>query len=166
MEGFLLDDLLHFLEKQGDIALGDHHPEVLSTVEGLALPGSIDGLLRHGYWPSEGFDAGTAGPHTLFGLRESVEDLGDLAAFARAQMFPIGAAPNGDPLVLMASGDKVEVGLVSHDLFWEDEVSDPSEAYVMVASSLEEYLWRIVEKRYLPLDYYAAKELAQLRTYL
>jgi hypothetical protein len=77
-------------------------------------------------------------------------------------MIPIGYALNGDILVLRFASERCAVGLVSHDQLWEEECG-PEEAYVEVTPTVEEYLWRAAEGRYLPIDHYAASELAELR---
>jgi hypothetical protein len=79
-----------------------------------------------------------------------------------AGMFPIGYAANGDALVLTFTEEKCAVGLVSHDQLWEEE-NVPKEAYVEVTGSIDEFLWRAVEGRYLPIDSYAASELLEMR---
>jgi hypothetical protein len=79
-------------------------------------------------------------------------------------MIPIGAARNGDPLVLsFPFEDRCEVGLVSHEHLWSDDDFDARVAYVCVTKTVEEYLLRSVEGKYLPIDYYAAQELSELR---
>jgi hypothetical protein len=76
-------------------------------------------------------------------------------------MLPIGSAINGDLLVLSFTEESCEVGLVSHDEFWED--GDARSAYVAVTPSIDEFLWRAAEGRYLPIDFYAADELQEMR---
>ncbi|HWE40781.1 MAG TPA: hypothetical protein VG406_29845 [Isosphaeraceae bacterium] len=79
-------------------------------------------------------------------------------------MVPIGSARNGDPLVIRVIGEKeYEVGLVSHDQLWGNPDLEAGRAYVRVTSSLEEFLVRSAEGMYLPIDYYAAKDLAEVR---
>ena len=78
------------------------------------------------------------------------------------EMLPIGCAANGDLLVLRFSEAKCAVGLISHDEFW-DRDGDQENIYAEVTGSIDEFLWRAAECRYLPIDYYAAVELLEMR---
>jgi hypothetical protein len=77
-------------------------------------------------------------------------------------MIPIGSAANGDILVINYQQESPAVGLVSHDELWESK-GNPLEVYEVVTASIDEYLFRAVEKMYLPIDYYAAHELNALK---
>jgi hypothetical protein len=77
-------------------------------------------------------------------------------------MIPIGFAANGDILVIRIQVHGCQIGLVSHDKFWEEDCA-AEEAYVEVSRTIEEFLWRSVEGLYLPTDFFAATELAELR---
>jgi hypothetical protein len=153
----LIRDFFQHLDADGSLQVG-HCPEAANhTLEGMPLPIDLKHVLQW-YWTNCG---GEVGGYILYSVEESLanEDLPKLIA---ASMFPIGYAANGDPLVLCFTEEKYAVGLVSHDQLWEEE-SDPKEAYVEVTRSIDEFLWRAAEGRYLPVDYYAASELLEMR---
>ncbi len=128
-----------------------------STLEGMPLPLELKRVLQW-YWTNSG---GEIGGYTIHSVEESLANE-DLPRLIGANMLPIGYASNGDPLVLCFSEETCAVGLVSHDQFWE-ESSDPGTAYAEVTGSIDEFLWRAAERRYLPVDYYAASELLEMR---
>ncbi len=153
----LIRDLFHHLDADGSLQVG-HCPEAAKrTLEGMPLPMGLKRTLQW-CWTNRG---GAIGGYTLYSVEESMAN-DDLPKLIAAGMLPIGYAANGDPLVLSFSGEECAVGLVSHDQFW-DEDGDPTEAYVEVTGTIDEFLWRAAEGRYLPIDYYAASELVEMR---
>ena len=154
----LIRDLFQHLDVDGSLQVGDCPERAKQQVEALPLPLDVKRMLQW-YWTNAG---GEVGRYTLYGVEEALAQE-DLDRYLAAGMFPIGYALNGDPLVLRFSEDRCAVGLVSHDQLWEEEVSGPEGAYVEVTASVEEYLWRVAEGRYLPIDYYAASELVEMR---
>ena len=123
----------------------------------MPLPLALKRVLQW-YWTNSG---GEIGGYIVHSVEESLANK-DLSTLLGANMIPIGYAANGDPLVLCFSDERCAVGLVSHDQFWE-EGGDPATAYAEVTSSIDEFLWRAAEGRYLPVDYYAASELLEMR---
>lgn len=153
----LISDLFEHLDADGSLEVGNCPEAANRTLEAMPLPIDVKRVLQW-YWTNAG---GEVGGYTLHSVEESLVN-DDLPKLVPVGMFPIGYAANGDPLVLCFTEERCAVGLVSHDLLWEEEGS-PSEAYVEVTGSIEEFLWRAVEGRYLPVDYYAASELLEMR---
>jgi hypothetical protein len=123
----------------------------------MPLPLELKRVLQW-YWTNRG---GEIGCYILYSVEESLADK-DLPKLIVANMLPIGYAANGDPLVLCFNQEGCAIGLVSHDQFWE-EGADLKTAYAEVTASIDEFLWRAAEGRYLPVDYYAASELLEMR---
>jgi hypothetical protein len=72
----------------------------------------------------------------------------------------IGSAGNGDLLVVsLTSKDLLEcpIGLVSHEDFWGSDLR-AQECLAPVCPNLLDLLYRAVEEKYLPLDYFVAIE--------
>jgi len=157
MHTHLIRDLWQYLDADGSLQVGYCPEAAHQTLEAMPLPIGLKRLLQWS-WTNRG---GEVGGYTLYSVEESLahEDLQKLFA---ARMFPIGYAANGDPLVLCFTEEQCVVGLVSHDRLWEEE-SDPKAAYAEVTRSIDEFLWRAAEGRYLPVDYYAASELLEMR---
>lgn len=150
-------DLLHHLDSDGSLAIGKADEKTTAIFEGLQIPLDLKRLLQW-YWTTSG---GQVGPYTLYSVNEiSAND--DYDQLLKHQMIPIGYAANGDILVIRFVDENCDVGLVSHDEFWEDR-GDPTQAYAEVTPSIDEYLWRVAESRYLPIDFYAAIELVELQ---
>lgn len=157
MRTALIRDLLQHLDSDGSLHVG-HCPEAANrTLEEMALPVELKRVLQW-YWTNSG---GEVGGYTLYSVEEFLanEDTPRLLAVG---MLPIGYAANGDPLVLCYSEERCAVGLVNHDELWGGD-GDPKEIYAEVTGSIEEFLWRAAEGRYLPVDYYAAAELLEMR---
>ena len=73
-------------------------------------------------------------------------------------MLPIGCSANGDTIVVRFGADvELEVGFVSHDHLWEDQIP-PHECYERIAGTMDEFFLRIVNEEPLPLDYREARE--------
>ena len=157
MRTALIRDLFQHLDADGSLQVG-HCPEAASrTLEAMPLPVGVKRVLQW-YWTNRGGEVGGYTLHSVEGILAH-EDLPRLLAVG---MLPIGYAANGDPLVLRFGEEECAVGLVSHDELWGG-VDDPKEMYAEAAGSIDEYLWRAAEGRYLPIDYYAAAELRDMR---
>lgn len=154
----VIRDLFQHLDRDGSLQLGDCSDAEKRKVEEMTLPRDVKHVLQRD-WPTRGAEVGGYNLYTVKEILAS-EDLPRLLAVS---MIQIGFARNGDLLVLSFSDDRCAVGLVSHDELWEDLEGDPREMYVEVTGSIEEYLWRAAEGRYLPVDIYAADELLEMR---
>ena len=154
----LIQDLLHHLSTNDSFKIGYADEGTTRLLEHLEIPLDLKRTLQW-YWTTSG---GAVGAYTLNSVNSVLTD-SDFPALFQCGMIPIGFASNGDILVIRIKDDNCEIGLVSHDQFWEDEC-DSENAYVEVAPTIEEYLWRAVEGRYLPRNYYSAADLAELRT--
>ena len=91
----------------------------------------------------------------------------DSTSFLKHHFLYIGNAPNSDMLVIDYSTDACVPGFITHEEWnpWPDdpdELEDPRDFFQPIASSFDSFLRRVVEGRYLPMDYYAAKEFNTL----
>ncbi|MBX3296539.1 MAG: hypothetical protein KF762_12605 [Acidobacteria bacterium] len=154
----LIDDLFRYLETRGDVVMGSASSADVAALESLTLPLELKRVLQWN-WPVQ---LGRVGPYSLYGVTDLLSDE-DLTLLMDVGMLPIGYAINGDPLVIKFSDSQYEVGLISHDEYWEDRSAGPENCYVTVTSSLDELLWRAAESKFLPVDFYAASELAEMR---
>lgn len=158
MRDNLIRDLFAFLGQKYAFQAGHTSPENEQRLEALPLPLEVKRLLQW-RWPTS---SAAVGPYTLNSSADTLEN-SDLQHLLAARMVPVGSADNGDLLVIsFPTDEQAEVGLVSHDTFWEEGAS-PQEAYVRVAATVEEYLLRVAEGRFLPIDSFSAAELAALR---
>ncbi len=153
----LIRDLFQHLDADGSLQVGRCPNDADLALEKLPLPLGLKRVLQW-YWPTRG---GQLGAYTVYSVEECLANA-DLPSLILANMFPIGCAANGDPLVVCFNEKQCAVGLVSHDQFWEEN-ANPKTTYVEVTASIDELLWRAAEGRYLPVDYYAASELVEMR---
>ncbi len=153
----LITDLLHHLDASESLKIGYADEKNTEILEQLPIPLDLKRLLQWS-WTTCG---GQVGSYFLDSVNQiPVND--DYERLLRHKMLPIGYAANGDIVVLRFDTAECSVGLVSHDQLWEGE-SDPDEAYVELTASIDQYLWRVTEGRYLPIDFYAASEWEELR---
>ncbi len=156
----LIEDLLYHFWRRDGIRIDECDESAAERLKALSLPSQLFGLLR---WTWVKADA-EIGRYTIIPVEGILSFSPFLERSLKESMIPIGYALNGDPLVLRWSDkDRCEVGLISHEEFDEDERVCPTLPYARVTSTLEEYLLRAVEGKYLPIDYYAARELDSLR---
>jgi hypothetical protein len=71
----------------------------------------------------------------------------------------LGDAPNGDIFVVDFSTESFPVGFITHEEYGGS--SDPRKYFCPVARSMESFLYRAEEGRYVPADYYAAQSFNQ-----
>jgi hypothetical protein len=76
------------------------------------------------------------------------------------QLFHVGNAINGDWLVVDFSTDACVPGFVTYSewMAWDDEPENPRKYFQPIARGFDSFLYRLVEKLFVPTDYYAAKE--------
>ena len=153
----LIRDLFIYLDRDHSLAVGRCPEKAKHALEEMPLPIDVKRILQW-YWTNTG---GSVGAYTLYGVEELLtkDDQPRLLAMG---MLQIGFAANGDLLVLRFTEESCAVGLISHDEFWSEDC-DEDYIYAEVTGSVDEFLWRAAEGRYLPIDYYAAIELIEMR---
>lgn len=112
-------------------------------------------------WPAE---AMAAPPYELFSLTEIVND-DSTAPLAEKGLFQIGHTGNGDMLVLRLGSKwayETPVCLVSHEHYFSEE-TPLDQCVVEVSENFSEFLYRAVEERYLPIDFFCAQEFWKLK---
>ena len=159
MHDNLIRDLFRYLANKGGFTVGEAQYDIERRIEELPLPLDVKRLLQW-EWPTTTVEVG---PYTLY-PPEAVLGHNDLDELLTAKMLPVGHALNGDILVIFfPDEDQAGVGLVSHEELWSEETT-PDLAYVQITASIEEYLYRAAEGRFLPIDSYSANELAAVKS--
>lgn len=154
MNSELCQDLIYFLDRDQSLACG-HAPQPVSDwLETLQIPMNLRRFMQW-HWPQN--DCGIA--HLDVKSSASIHSDEATAPLLRDQFLNIGSAPNGDWFVIDFSNDACACGYISHGEWspWEDEPVSGRAFYQMISRSLESFLHRAVESRYLPTDYYSAK---------
>ena len=72
----------------------------------------------------------------------------------------VGSAPNGDTFVIDFSNEACTPGFITHEEWspWDNELQDPRQFFQPIGRTFDSFLYRVVEGKYLPTDYYAARE--------
>jgi len=142
----LCRDFISYLDQGGSLKSGNAPKNIEQWLEELNLP--ID-LLRFMQWSWPQTDCQMA--HIR--IRSS-------APLLRQNFLNVGSAPNGDWFVIDFSTEACAPGFITHEEWspWNDNSEDPRQFFQPIARTFDAFLYRIVEERYLPFDYYAAKE--------
>jgi hypothetical protein len=151
----LIRDLAHKLNRS--LKIGDCPARLKGAIEAMKLPTGLYQLLLFSWVNKEGY---VHGDYVLYTIRDIVGYRG-LDRFLSEKMLPIGSAANGDPIVIRFDEENFEVGMLSHEEM--HEVQNWADIYAQVVPTLEEFLLRIVDRLYLPIDSFAAKEYVSLR---
>ena len=149
MRGDVCRELINHLD-DGELACGHAPQDVKDWFESLKLPMELLRFMQWN-WPQE--DGQLA--HLSILSSRNLKDDDFSARLAEAGFLLIGAAPNGDWLVVDFGKGVCSPGFITHEE-WDQE-SDPRKFFEPIARSLESLLYRIAEKKYIPTDYYAAK---------
>ena len=152
MRSSVCSELLHHFDADEALAVDSSPPEFAKWLDTVTLPWDLQHLLRFD-WPQK---SGYIGHLRIMSAQELLADE-FLGSLLRHQLLPIGSAPNGDTLVIRTGSDQCEVGFLTHEEYWEHQ-EDPLTVYQPIARTLDSLLYRLVEGRYIPTDYYAAKE--------
>ena len=143
----ICEDLFRHADRDGSLAVGGSPPEVIAWLEAAEIPNDLMNLFRHS-WPQKAASIG----HLTFHTRQ---DLFGNRLLMKHKLLVIGNAPNGDLLAIRLKKDPPEIGIIDHD---ETARTDsPLDYYQPIATSLDSLLYRLIENRYVPMDYHAAK---------
>lgn len=147
-------EFIYHLDRDSDLQCGHAPDEIQAWIRELPLPSGLCPMLCWA-WPQ----AGDYVAHVCIFPSESIKrhEMTDL--LLKSQFLNAGSAPSGDMFVIDFSTEDCAVGFVTHEGWnpWSDEPGDPRSSYQPIARSLSTFLYRAVEGRYLPTDYYAAK---------
>lgn len=154
----LTRDLLHHLDRSGDLGLVTCEKALSEQVEKLPIPMKLKRVLQW-TWPAK---TAYALKFPIYGLKEilSNEWLDRLLA---AEMIQISSSKSGDQIVVSFASESCEVGFVNCIELAGDEEISPRAIYVPFCSGLDEFLFRLAEQRYMPVDYVAAVELLEMK---
>ena len=151
----LLSDLAHSLDAKLDV--GECQPRVRSGLARLGLPFWLENVLGFAWVRRGGY------VHAGYHLDPLAKTLGrdDLPRLVGERLFPVGSAGNGDPIVIRFEGVAGRaVGMLSHEESYGCERY--LDHYHQAVPTLEEFLFRLVDRMYLPRDSFAARELRVL----
>jgi hypothetical protein len=156
----LIRDLLHHLDTKYDLAVGNCEAELANRIKSLPLPLGLKHVFMWS-WPTK---SAQAGRYYIYRVPDvfSGEWFGLLL---ESRMLGIGSAANGDELVVKFSQEDCEVGFLDHvELAVAiDEGKSPATFYTKVCASLDDLLLRLVEGKFLPIDYWSACDLNELK---
>ena len=157
MRSHLIKDLLNHLDVDGALKIGYANAQTTQAIEKLSIPLNLKRLLQWS-WLTCGSEIG---PYYFDSVNEITTNP-DYETLIQYRMIPVGHAINGDIVVLRFDDKDCSIGLISHDEFWEER-GDPNKSYAELAATIDEYLFRVTEKLYLPIDFYAAEEWEALK---
>jgi hypothetical protein len=159
----LIRDLMLRLDEKVELNVGNCDAVLEAQIEKSPLPMDLKRVFQWS-WAN---NYGTVGNYRIHSVKDAfANERFDL--LIKANMIGIGSARNGDMLVVRFSNENCEVGFLNHiELAVAiDEDKAPHDFYVKVCGTLDELLFRLIEDRYLPIDYWAALELSELHSEL
>jgi hypothetical protein len=141
----------------GSLAV-DHAPEeVAEWLEKSRLPMDLLRFLQW-YWPQKSASL----QHLLFWSSVSIMEDEQTERLMKHSLIPIGNAPNGDYLVLDFSKETCVPGFVSIHIDWDEKAAKkPRDSFAPLARTFESLLFRLVEQRYVPIDFPAARDFIE-----
>jgi hypothetical protein len=148
-------DFIWHLDQDESLKCG-HAPKKIATwLEKLELP--ID-LLRLMQWNWPQTDCQIAHISIMSSISLHADEA--TACLLKHKFMNVGSAPNGDMFVIDFSTKACVPGFITHEEWssWSDEPQDPRQFFQPIARTFDSFLYRVVEGKYLPTDYYAARE--------
>ena len=158
MNHSLCREFIQHLDRD-DSLKSDNAPEhIKNWLEELGLP--MD-LLRFMQWDWPQTDCQIA--HIAICSSTSIYDDEVTRHLLQHKFLNAGSAPNGDWFVVDYTTEACVPGFITHEEWspWDDDSGDPRQFFQPIARTFESFLYRVVEDRYLPTDYYAAREFNQ-----
>ena len=90
--------------------------------------------------------------HIDFGRVEIVEGDEFISHYSKAGFLQIGAAQNGDPLVLDLESKTIDIGYLSHEYVWGDKSIDIRKNFQKF-TSFSKFIERIINNQIIPTEY-------------
>ena len=155
MNHSLCREFIQHLDQDESLKSGYAPEHIKNWFEELGLP--MD-LLRFMQWDWPQTDCQIA--HIAIQSSTSLHADEVTAHLLKHKYLNVGSAPNGDWFVIDFSTDACVPGFITPGEWspWSDEPQDPHQFFQPIARTFDSFLYRVVEGRYLPTDYYAAKE--------
>jgi hypothetical protein len=148
-------EFIKYLDRDGSLQSGNAPQHVKKWLDELGLPSELAAVMKWD-WPQVG------GHIAHIAVHSSASIYGDEATahLLKHQFLNLGSAPNGDWFVIDFKTDACVPGFVTHEEWspWSDEPQDPRPFFQAIARTFDSFLYRAVEDRYIPTDYYAARE--------
>lgn len=107
------------------------------------------------FMPTHEIMVGTGSFYSAVDLMEMNDQWSRMAGYG---LLILGSCLNGDFIVLDTRSDDLEVGYVTHEEIDLSDASDYREKYIAISPSIGGFLHDATFLRYLPDDYYFAKE--------
>jgi len=149
MDSDLISDLTNHIDGSFDCELevGNCNATLTETIEAWDVPMDIKRLFQWNW-----FNAEVDGlSHYLMSVEQIVAEE-DLERFMADGLLQIGSCQNGDMVAVDLRDERAAVHFVSHDELWEDDGPSPRGCAVLIHRSLAEFLLRLAEQRYIPID--------------
>jgi hypothetical protein len=155
MNHSLCREFISHLDQDGSLKSGYAPKKIATWLEQLGLP--MD-LLRFMQWDWPQTDCQIA--HISIMSSASFHTDEATACLLKHKFLNVGSAPNGDTFVIDFSTEICVPGFITHEEWspWSDEPQDPRQFFQPIARTFDSFLYRVVEGKYLPTDYYAARE--------
>ena len=155
MKSSVCSEFIHHLDRDGSLACGNAPAKIQKWLERLKLPMDLLCLMRWD-WPQ------TDGRIVHIDIKSSASIHADeaTALLLPHKLINVGSAPNGDWFVIDFSTEAAVPGFITHEEWspWSEPPNDPRKLFQPIARSFDSFLYRAVEDRYLPTDYYAARD--------
>lgn len=155
MKNSVCEEFIHHLDQDGSLECDNAPEHIKKWLEDLNLP---MGLLRFMQWEWPQTDGFIAHIRILSSASLYADEA--TAPLLKHKFINAGSAPNGDTFVIDFSTEACVPGFITHEEWspCSDKPGDPREFFQPIARSFESFLYRAVEGRYLPTDYYAARD--------
>ncbi len=148
-------EFIYYLDRHGALECGDAPEHIKRWLEDLNLPVGLLHFMQ-GLWPLTNCEI------ARIGIMSSTSIYADEATglLLPHRFINVGSAPNGDWFVIDFTTEACVPGFITHEEWspWDDPPDDPRKFFQPIARSFESFLYRAVEDRYLPTDYYAARD--------
>lgn len=148
---------MYHLGGEGIVKVG-HCDEILGQrVEKLPIPMELKRVFQWTWFGETVF----LGKYAIHDLREILFNEW-FDRFLSSRMIAIGSSKGGDHIVVSFATERCEVGFVNCVELAGDEDIAPGMIYARISPGLDEFLFRLVEKRFLPTDYLVATQLLEM----
>jgi len=154
MNQSLCREFIQHLDRDESLKSGYAPEHIINWFEKLGLPWD---LLRFMQWDWPQTNCRIA--HIAIKSSASLYADEATAHLLKNKFLNAGSAPNGDWFVIDFSTEACVPGFITHEEWspWSREPENPRQFFQPIARSFDSFLYRVVESRYLPTDYYAAK---------
>lgn len=155
MHDHLCSEFMYHLNRDGALEIGEPPVHIQNWLDDLNLPEDLRRLARHD-WPQVDCSLADISIYSS----QTIYEYEVTPLLLKFRFLCVGSALSGDLFVIDFSNDLCVPGFIALGE-WDHQADipeSPHKFFAPITANFDVFLYRVMEGKYVPADYYAAKE--------